>query len=126
MAKNGIKLVEKALESGFRSRGAKVWILAEKSDYKDFIRMYVVSDFFRRKRSKDRLGEIFSMLEQNGAKDLLANISLCVPMTKREYDKEYGLGLLRGPLPGVGGKKTARKTATRVKTRKLAVAQARN
>jgi hypothetical protein len=126
LAKNGIKLVEQALETGFRSKSAKVWILAEKSDYKDFIRMYVVSDFFRRKRMKDRLGEIFSMLEDNGAKDVMAKISLCVPLTKREYDKEFGLGLLRGPLTGVGLKRAVRKAAAHTKTRKLAVAQARN
>jgi hypothetical protein len=126
LAKNGIKLVEQALETGFRSRSAKAWILAEKSDYKDFIRMYVVSDFFRRKRMKDRLGEIFSMLEDNGAKDVMAKISLCVPLTKREYDKEFGLGLLRGPLTGVGLKRAVRKATAHTKTRKLAVAQARN
>jgi hypothetical protein len=126
LAKNAIKLVEQALETGFRSRTAKVWILAEKSDYKDFIRMYVVSDFFRRKKMKDRLGEIYSMLVENGARDVMPKISLCVPLTKREYDKEFGLVLLRGPLPGAGRKKTARKRAVRAKTPKLAVAQARN
>jgi hypothetical protein len=126
LAKNAIKLVEQALETGFRSRNAKVWILAEKSDYKDFIRMYVVSDFFRRKRMNDRLGEIYSMLEDNGAKDAIVKISLCVPLTKREYDKEFGLGLLRGPLTGVGLKRASRKTAARTKTQRLAVAQARN
>ena len=126
MAKDAIKLTEQALEIGFRSRSAKVWILAKKSDYKDYIRMYVVSDYFRRKRMKDRLGEVYSMLEDNGAKDVMGRISLCVPLTKREYYKEFGLGVLRGPLPGDGRQKTARKTATRAKTRKLAVAQARN
>jgi len=126
LAKNGIKLVEQALETGFRSRSAKVWILAEKSDYKDFIRMYVVSDFFRRKRMKDRLGEIFSMLEDNGAKDVMAKISLCVPLTKREYDKEFGLGLLRGPLTGVGLKRAVRKMKSRPKAQKLALVRARN
>jgi hypothetical protein len=126
LAKNGIKLVEQALETGFRSRSAKVWILAEKSDYKDFIRMYVVSDFFRRKRMKDRLGEIFSMLEDNGAKDVMAKISLCVPLTKREYDKEFGLGLLRGPLAGVGLKRAVRKMKSRSKAQKLALVRARN
>ena len=50
MAKDQIKIVERALESGFHSKGVRVWILAEKSDYKDFIRMYVISDFFRGKR----------------------------------------------------------------------------
>ena len=126
MAKDGIKIVERALESGFRSKGAKVWILAEKSDYKDFIRMYVISDFFRRKREKDRLGEIFSMLEQNGAKETIPKISLCVPLTKREYDKEFGSGLLRGPLLGVGLRKTARQMKSRQKPQKVALVRARN
>jgi hypothetical protein len=124
VAKNAIKAVEQALETGFRSRGARVWILAEKSDYKNFIRMYVISDFFRRKRTKDRLGEIFSILEENGAKDAIANISLCVPMTKREYDKEYGLGFLRGPLLGAGLKKAVRKAVSRQKNQKLAQVRA--
>jgi hypothetical protein len=126
MARNGIKIVERALESGFRSKGAKVWVFAEKSDYKDFIRMFVVSDFFRRKRQKDRLGEIFSMLEENGANDAIAKISLCVPMTKREYDKEFGLGLLRGPFLGVGLRKAGRAMKSRPKTQKLALVRARN
>ena len=126
MAKDAIKIVELALETGFRSRGAKVWILAERSDYKDFIRMYVVSDFFRRKTMKARLGEIFSMLEDHGAKDEIMKISLVVPLTKREYDKEFGLGLLRGPLTGVGLKRAGRKTAARARTQKTALAQARN
>jgi len=126
MARDGIKIVERALERGFRSKGAKVWVFVEKSDYKDFIRMFVISDFFRRKREKDRLGVILSMLEENGAKDSIPKISLCVPMTKREYDKEFGLGLLRGPFLGVGLKRAGRKIASRPKTQKLAVAQARD
>lgn len=124
MAKDRIKIVERALESGFRSKGVKVWILAEKSDYKDFIRMYVISDFFRGKREKDRIGEIFSMLEQNGAKDAIGRMSLCVPMTKREYDKEFGLGVLLGPLSGVGPQKARRKLKSRPKTQKLALVRA--
>ena len=126
MAKDQIKIVERALESGFHSKGVRVWILAEKSDYKDFIRLYVISDFFRGKREKDRLGEIFSMLEQNGAKDAIAKMSLCVPMTKREYDKEFGLGVLRGPLSGVGLQKAGRKVKSRPRTQKLALVRARN
>ncbi|HME00334.1 MAG TPA: hypothetical protein VKM93_23745 [Terriglobia bacterium] len=90
MAKNGIKIVEKALDKGFKSKGAKVYLVTEKSDYKDFIRMFVVSDFFRSKTNKERLGEIFSMLEENGAKGAIAKISLCVAMTNREYDREFG------------------------------------
>jgi len=126
LAKNGIKLVEQALETGFRSRSARAWVLAEKSDYKDFIRIYVVSDFFRRKRMKDRLGEVFSMLEDNGAKDIMVKISLCVPLTKRESDKEFGLGPLREPFTSVGLKRAVHKTAPRGKARKLTLAQARN
>jgi hypothetical protein len=90
MARNGIKTVEKALEKGFGSKGAKVSLFAEKSDYKDFIRMFVISDFFRNKTNKERLGEVFSMLEENGAKDEIAKISLCIAMTRREYDREFG------------------------------------
>ena len=90
LARNGIKIVEKALEKGFASKGAKVSFFTEKSDYKDFIRMFVISDFFRSKTDKERLGEIFSILEENGAKDAIAKISLCVAMTRREYDREFG------------------------------------
>jgi hypothetical protein len=126
MARDGIKIVERALESGFRSKGAKVWVFAENSDYKDFIRMFVISDYFRRKREKDRLGEILSILEDNGAKEVLPRISLCVAMTKREYDKEYGLGVLRGPFLGVGLKKTGRKMKAHPRTQKGALARAKN
>ena len=56
MARNGIKIVEKALKKGFDSKGANVSLFAEESDYKDFIRMFVISDFFRRKTNKERLG----------------------------------------------------------------------
>ncbi|SRR6266566_784540 len=125
VAKDGIKIVERALESGFRSKGVRVWIFAEKSDYKDFIRMFVISDFFRGKREKDRLGEIFSMMEENGAKGAIAKISLCVPMTKREYDKEFGRGFLRGPFLSVGLQKTGRAMKSRPKVHRLAQVQAR-
>lgn len=90
VAKNGIKGVRKALEKGFASKGAKVFLFTEKSDYKDFIRMFVVSDFFRNKTEKERLGEIFSMLEENGPKEAVAKISLCVAMTSKEYAREFG------------------------------------
>ncbi len=90
MAKDGSKVVEKALERGFASKGAKVVFFTEKSDYKDFIRMFVISDFFRNKTDKERLGEVFSILEENGATDAIAKISLCVAMTKREYEREFG------------------------------------
>lgn len=92
MAKDAIKVVEKALEKGFASKGARVFFFTEKSDYKDFIRMFVISDFFRNKTDKERLGEIFSMLEENGAGDTITKISLCVAMTNREYNREFGEG----------------------------------
>ena len=90
MAKNGTKIVERALEKGFAARGAKVSFFTEKSDYKDFIRMFVISDFFRRKSDKERLGKVFEILEENGAKDEIAKISLCVAVTNREYNREFG------------------------------------
>jgi len=65
VAKDGIKIVEEALKTGFAS---KVFFFTEESDYKDFIRMFVISDFFRGKTDKERLGEIFSVLEENGRK----------------------------------------------------------
>ena len=126
MAKDVIKIVSRALENGFRSRGARVLILAEKSDYKDFIRMIVVSDFFRRKRSKDRLGEIFSMMEENGANDEVTKLSLCVPLTKSEYEKELSRGFLQGPLFGAGRKKNGRALKARPRTQKRAAARASN
>ena len=122
MAKNGIKIVERALEKGFRSKGAEVRLFTEKSDYKDFIRMFVVSDFFRRKTEKERLGEIFSILEENGAKDSIVKISLCVAMTKREYEKEFG----RDVFLGIDLHKTARELKVRPRLSKLALARARN
>jgi hypothetical protein len=91
-----IKIVEKALEKGFAAKGTKVRFFTEKSDYKDFIRMYVISDFFRGKGNKERLGEIFSILESFGAKDAISRISLCVAMTEREYEKEFGRDVFLG------------------------------
>ena len=118
MAKDGIKIVRVALEKGFASKGASVTVFTEKSDYKDFIRMFVISDFFRRKTNKDRLGEIFTMLEENGAKDAIAKISLCVAMTRREYNREFGKFTWLGRVgdvyhdmkrkPGLGRLSTAR------------------
>ena len=99
MAKNGIKIVEKALEKGFASKGD--FFFTEKSDYKDFIRMFVISDSFRRKTNKERLGEIFSVLEENGAKDAIAKISLCLAMTNREYEREFGKDTWLGRLGDV-------------------------
>lgn len=82
----------KALEKGFSEKGAKVYVSAEKSDYKDFIRMYVVSDYFRGVGEKHRLDEVFSILESFGAKGLIAKISLCIAITKREYERDFGAG----------------------------------
>jgi len=101
VAGNGIKTVEKALKKGFASRGAKVFFFTERSDYKDFIRMFVISDFFRRKSNKERLGEVFEILEENGAEDEIAKISLCVAMTNREYDREFGKDTWLGRLGDV-------------------------
>lgn len=101
MAKDEIKIVEKALERGFASKGAKAFFFTEESDYKGFIRMFVISDFFRSKTDKERLGEIFSMLEEKGAKDAIAKISLCVAMTNREYDREFGKDTWLGRLGDV-------------------------
>ena len=96
VAKDTIGVVEKALKKGFGAKGATVRFFTEKSDYKDFIRMYVISNFFRGKSNKDRLGVIFSMLEEFGAKDSIAKISLCVAMTEREYEREFGQGIFLG------------------------------
>ena len=116
MAKDGVKIVELALEKGFSSKGAKLFYFrAEKSDYKNFIRMFVISDFFRGKREKERLGEVLSMLEENGAKDVMTRISLCVVMTKREYEREFG----RGVFLGVDLHKTARTMKLRPKLHRL-------
>ncbi len=101
MAKNGIKYVEEALKKGFASKGAKGFFFTEKSDYKDFIRMFVISDLFRRKTEKERLGEIFDMLEENGAKDAIAKISLCIAMTRSEYEREFGKDTWFGRLGDV-------------------------
>jgi hypothetical protein len=76
--------VEKALKKGFAAKSAAVRFFTEKSDYKDFVRMYVISNFFRGKTNKERLGEIFAILEDFGAKDASAKISWCVAMTERE------------------------------------------
>jgi len=118
VAKNGIKVVEKALEKGFGSKGAKVFFFAEKSDYKGFIRMFVVSDFFRYKSEKERLGEVFDVMREFGAEDAITKVSLCVAMTRREYEKEFG----RGTFLGVDLYKTFRGMKSRPKSHKLAPA----
>jgi len=96
VAKDTIRTVERALKKGFAAKDAVVRFFTEKSDYKDFIRMYVISNFFRGKTNKGRLGEIFSILEDFGAKDEIAKISLCVAMTEREYEREFGRDVFLG------------------------------
>ncbi len=71
MATDAIKRVSNALEAGLAEKGEKVVVWADKSDYKDFIRMYVVSDYFKGMSEKERLGEIYSILESRGAKSLI-------------------------------------------------------
>jgi hypothetical protein len=85
MARDAIKIIETALEKAFDAKGAEVYVAAEKSDYKDFIRMFVVSDYFRGMAEKRRLDEVYSMLESSAAGSLIEKISLCVTMTKKEY-----------------------------------------
>ena len=90
MAASAIKTVTAALQAGFAEKNQTVFVWADKSDYKDFIRMYVISDFFKGKSEKERLGEIYSVLEARGAKSLIGKISLCIALTKREYTEEFG------------------------------------
>ena len=101
MATDAIKTVTSALETAFAEKGKDVEVWADKSDYKDFIRMYVVSDYFRGMPQKERLAEIYSMLESHGAKNLIRKISLCIGMTKREYKLEFGDGVWLGVLDKV-------------------------
>jgi hypothetical protein len=115
MARDGIKIVKEALEKGFASKGAKVFSFAEKSDYKNFIRLFVISDFFRGKSEKERLGEVLSTLEECGARSVMTRISLCVVMTNREYEREFG----RGVFLGVDLHKTARTMKSRPKLHRL-------
>ena len=119
LATNSISVVERALRTGFAGLGKKVIVWAYKSDYKDFIRMYVVSDYFRGMSEKDRLGEIFSILESQGAKALIPKISLCIAMTKQEYNAELDdwLDDPRKIHPGI---------KPRTQQRRLARAQGRN
>jgi hypothetical protein len=121
VARDAIKIVKEALEKGFASKRVKVFSFAEKSDYKNFIRLFVISDFFRRKTEKERLGAVLSMLEDNGARTVIAKISLCVVMTKREYEREFG----RGVFLGVDLHKTARAMKARPKLHRLAQARVR-
>jgi len=115
MAADGIKIVKEALEKGFASKRAKMFSFAEKSGYKNFIRLFVISDFFRGKNEKERLGEVLSMLEENGARGMVTKLSLCVVMTAREYEREFG----RGVFLGVDLHKTARARKSRPKVHRL-------
>ncbi|MGB8888245.1 MAG: hypothetical protein WCC87_16060 [Candidatus Korobacteraceae bacterium] len=101
MATDAIENVSRALESGISEKGHRVVVWADKSDYKDFIRMYVVSDYFKGMSEKERLDEIYSILESRGAKSLIKKISLCIAMTKREYEVEFGEGVWLGVLDKV-------------------------
>jgi hypothetical protein len=121
IATNSIKAVNRALEKGFAEKGEEVVVWADKSDYKDFIRMYVVSDYFRGRSEKERLGAIFSMLESYGAKGSISKISLCIAMTKREYDKEFGEDVWLGVIG-----KVYRGMKPRPRLRRLARVQGRN
>lgn len=98
MAADAIKTVSHALEAGLAEKGEKAAVWAYKSDYKDFIRMYVVSEYFRGMPEKQRLDEIYSILESHGAKAWVDKISLCIAMTRREYDREFGGDVWLGGL----------------------------
>ena len=119
MARDAIKIVRDALEEGFVSKRAKFFSFAEKSGYKDFIRLFVISDYFRGKSEKNRLGEVLAILEENGARSVMTKISLCVVMTKREYEREFG----RGVFLGVDLQKTAHEMKSRPKIHRLTQAR---
>jgi hypothetical protein len=121
LAADAIKTLIAALEAGFAEKGEKVVVWADKSDYKDFIRMYVVSDYFKDMSEKARLGEIYSALESFGAKSLIGKISLCIAMTKREYDQEFGGDVWLGVLD-----KVYRGMKSRPRVRRLAKAHSRS
>ena len=121
MATNSIETVSRALEAGFAERGEKVVVWADRSVYKDFIRMYVVFRLLSGMSEKDRLGEIYSTLESYGAKAMIRKISLCVAMTKGEYDAEFGEGVWLGDLS-----KVYRETKPRPKLHRLTRAHSRN
>ena len=121
LAADAIKTVSRALEKGFAEKGEKVAVWAYKSDYKDFIRMYVVSDYFKNMSDKERLGEIYSLLDSYGAKALVGKISLCIAMTTREYDEEFGGDVWLGNIGEV-----YRSQERRPKVRRLARLHGRN
>jgi len=115
LAATTIERVKEALTKGFRARGAEVEVWANKSDYKGFIRMYVVSDYFKGISDKERADTIYSVLEESAAKDSIKKISLCIGMTKREYDEEFGQGVWLGPTEVV-----YRRMKPRPRSRRLA------
>ena len=121
MAADAIKTVTSALQKGLAERGEKAVVWADKSGYKDFIRMYVVSEFFDGMHEKERLGEIYSILEAHGAKDLIGKMSLCIAMTKREYEEEFGGDVWLGDIG-----KVYRGTKSRPRVRRLAKAHSRS
>ena len=82
--------------------------------------MYVVSDYFKGMSEKERLGEVFSILESHGAKSLIRKISLCIAMTQREYNQEFGEGVWLGVLD-----KVYRGMRPRPRVRRLASARSR-
>ena len=47
------------------------------------------------------MGEIFDRLEENGAKDAIAKISLCIAKTRAEYEREFGKDTWLGRLGDV-------------------------
>ncbi len=93
LASAAIGRIERALQAGFRSRDAKVSVWANESDYKSLIRLYVVSDYFKGMPEKKRLDTVYAVLESGGARELVKKISLCIGITWREYDKDFGGGV---------------------------------
>jgi hypothetical protein len=61
------------------------------------------------------------MLESHGAKAVIRKISLCIAMTEREYDAEFGEGVWLGALSEV-----YRGTKPRPRLHRLAGAHGRN
>jgi len=89
-----------------------VYTVAERSDYKDFIRLYVISDYFRGLNQKERLAEIFYALESFGAEKAVLKLSLCIAMTKREYKREFGGSLWIKTIPVLTGAMKHRRKAS--------------
>ena len=85
-----IDTIERALRAGFAKKDRRLGVFFFKSDYKDFIRMYVISDYFQGMSEKERLGEIFSVLKSHGANAQIQKISLCIPVTNEEYEADFG------------------------------------